>query len=357
MKMALRFAKKGKGKVSPNPLVGAIIVKDGVIMAKGYHKRFGGPHAEIDALGKLKAKGMSTEDTIFYITLEPCCHHGKTPPCTDALIKEKFSKIVICNLDPNPKVNGKGIEILRNHGFEVITGILENEGKELNYAYFKYIRTNMPFITVKLAQSLDGKIATASGDSKWISSEPSRKFVHKLRTEHDCVMVGIKTVIADNPLLTVREVKGKSPLRIIVDSKLKIPLDAKIINRDLPNKTLIATTKKIDLKKLDVLKYRGVNVLQVESDEKGRIDLFHLFSSLGNNGISSVLVEGGGRVVYSLLKNKIVDRFILFIAPRIIGHGIEWAFDLKVKNMEDVLKFRRFKFKKSGHDIMFEGWI
>jgi diaminohydroxyphosphoribosylaminopyrimidine deaminase/5-amino-6-(5-phosphoribosylamino)uracil reductase len=355
MKRALRLAKKGMGKVSPNPMVGAIIVKDSKIIAKGYHKKFGGPHAEIEALNELKEKGGKTEDAILYITLEPCCHYGKTPPCIDALLKEKFSKIVICNIDPNPKVNGKGIQILKDHNFSVVACILEDEGRELNQAYFKYIKTKMPFITVKLAQSLDGKIATISGDSKWISSPPSLKFVHQLRREHDCIMVGIKTIIKDNPLLTVRAVKGRNPLRIILDSKLKIPLDARILNKDLGGETLIVTTKKVAVKKMDNLKNKGIEVLQVESDNEGKIRLFDLFSSLGKKGISSVLVEGGGEVVYSLLKKNMVDRLILIIAPKIIGQGIGWAFDFGVKNMESVLKFNRFKFKKIGDDFLFEG--
>jgi len=357
MRKALILAKKGLGKVSPNPMVGAVIVKDGVIVAKGYHKRFGGPHAEIEALKQLKQSGGDTRGATFYITLEPCCHYGKTPPCTDAIIRENFSKIVVCNTDPNPLVNGRGIQILKEHGFTVVTGILEHEGRKLNYAYFKYIKTKMPFITVKLAQSLDGKIATASGNSKWISSKPSLKVAHQLRREHDCVMVGIKTVIKDNPLLTVREVKGKSPLRIVLDTNLNIPLDAKILNKDLPGDTIIVTAKDVDLKKVSILKNNGIKLLQVKKDDKGKIDLFDLFYSLGRQGISSILVEGGGEVVYSLLKKRMVDRLILFIAPKIIGYGIGWAFDFGVKNMEDVLRFDHFKFKKLGDDILFEGWF
>ena len=352
MKHALRLAKRGLGKTSPNPMVGAVIVKDEEIVSQGYHRFYGGPHAEIEAIKGLHA---SSKDSTMYITLEPCCHYGKTPPCTEAIMKLQFARIVVGTVDPNPKVNGKSIAMLKNHGFLVTEGVLRDECQRINEAYFKYVQTGIPFVTVKFAQTLDGRIATQTGHSQWISSEETLTLAHKMRSIHDATMVGVGTVIRDDPQLTVRRTKGKNPLRVILDSRLRIPPSSHVLNDSYARNTLIATTSAADKERVRELKNKGVRVVLVGQDEYGRVSLPQLLKKLGRTGISSLMVEGGGQIITSFLSERLVDKLVITIAPKIIGQGINWVGDLGLERMDQVLKFSEYKFRKVGDDIVFEG--
>ena len=354
MKMAIRLAGKGIGKTSPNPMVGAVIVKDGKIIGSGYHKRCGDCHAEINAINSVKG---SIRGSTFYITLEPCSHYGRTPPCVDTLIMKGLKRVVLGTPDPNPEVNGKGIKILRSKGIQVDVGILDTECRKLNERYFKFIKTGIPYVTVKYAQTLDGRIATKSGDSQWISSEASRRYVHHLRSVNDCIMVGVGTVATDNPKLTVRHVKGRNPLRIIVDSKLRIPIKSYVLTDDNSHLTIIATTSNAPSGKVTAVKKLGVEVLIMNKDRSGMVNLPNLLKELGKRKITSVLVEGGSEIVTSLLKANLVDKMIIPIAPKIIGKGLEAIGDLNIKKIKDAIKFSSFKTMKKGDDIIFEGTL
>jgi len=317
MSLAIELSKKGIGYTNPNPLVGAVIVKDAQVIAQGYHRYLGGPHAEIDAFNH--AIDDVTGSTM-YVTLEPCSHHGRTPPCAEAIIEKKISKVVIGMTDPNPLVSGRGIQLLRDHGIEVITGILCSDVEKLNEIFIKFITTKLPFCIMKTAMSLDGKIATASGESKWITGELARKTVHKLRHQVSAIMVGIGTVIADNPSLTTRidSTSGVDPHRIIVDTKGAIPLGATVFNLNSTAKTIIATTEIADPTKLDHLRHIGAEII-ITPLKHGKVDLGYLMIKLGELGIDSVLLEGGSELNFSAVKEKIVDKVITFIAPKILG--------------------------------------
>lgn len=354
MRMAIRLAGKGIGKTSPNPMVGAVIVKNGKVIGQGYHKNCGDHHAEINAINNA---GRNISGSTFYITLEPCSHYGKTPPCVDTLIKKGLKRVVVGTPDPNPEVNGKGLKILRSKGIKVDVGILDTECRQLNEHYFKFIKTGIPYVTVKYAQTLDGRIATKTGDSQWISSEASRKYVHVLRSTNDCVMVGEGTVATDNPQLTVRHVNGKNPLRIIVDSKLRIPIKSSVLTDDNSHLTIIATTSNAPSGKVTAIKKLGVEVLIVKKERNGRVSLSSLLKKLGEREIMSVLVEGGAEIVTSLLKANLVDKMIIPISPKIIGKGLEAIGDLNINKIKNAIHFSSFKTMKKGGDIIFEGTI
>jgi diaminohydroxyphosphoribosylaminopyrimidine deaminase/5-amino-6-(5-phosphoribosylamino)uracil reductase len=349
MKRTLQLARRGMGKVSPNPMVGAVIVRAGKIIAEGWHRKFGADHAERDAINK--ASG-NVRGATLYVNLEPCCHQGKTPPCVDALIERGVKQVVIWTLDPNPLVNGKGAQILRDHGIEVIEGVLEQEARLLNEVYFYHTQTGLPFVMVKYAQSLDGRIATSRGDSHWISSEASRKFAHRLRAQHDAIMVGIGTVLADDPQLTVRLVKGSNPLRICLDSTLRIPLNAQILRDD--GETLIVTTETSAQGEIEALHKQGAEVLIAQKGQDGRVELKSLMKQLAERGVSSLLVEGGKEVITSLLKERLVNRMVIITAPLILGKGIEGIGDLGITDLEVAIKPSSYKVSKVGEDVIFD---
>lgn len=354
MRMAIRLARKGIGKTNPNPMVGAVIVRNGKIIGRGYHKKCGDYHAEINAINNVKG---SIRGSTIYINLEPCSHYGRTPPCVDTLIKKGLKRVVVGTPDHNPEVNGKGIKILRSKGIKVDVGILDTECRQLNEHYFKFIKSGIPYVTAKYAQSLDGRIATKTGDSQWISSEASRKYVHFLRSTNDGIMVGAGTVIADNPQLTVRHVKGKNPLRIIVDSKLRIPIKSSVLTDDNPHQTIIATTSNIPARKITAIKKLGVEVLVVRKERNGKVSFSSLLKELGKKEIMSVLVEGGSGMITALLKVNLVDKMIIPISPRILGKGLEAIGDLNINKIKDAIKFSSFKTMKKGDDLIFEGTI
>jgi len=352
MKKALALARRGLGKTSPNPMVGAVIVKNNKIVGRSYHRRFGGPHAEINAIQD--AKGDINGATL-YVTLEPCCHKGKkTPPCLDTLLKYRWKRVVIGTSDPNPKVNGRSIEILKKKGIETKVGVLKEECQSLNEAYFKYIQTGIPFVTLKFAQTLDGRIATWTGDSKWISSEPSLKWAHRLRSLHDAVLVGVGTVLTDDPQLTVRLVKGRNPVRVVVDSRLRIPLSSKIL-KDLESApTIIAVTSQADIEKMFALSIMGIEVLTIGEDSEGMVDLKGLLKKLGEQNISSVLVEGGATTLTSFIRQGLADKIVAIIAPKIMGEGVEAVGDLEILKVGRALKLSFDKVHRKGEDVIIE---
>lgn len=354
MKLAMEMAEKGAGKVNPNPMVGAIIVKDGRVIGRGYHKQYGRNHAEVNAFESLLD---NPEGATIYVTLEPCSHYGKTPPCVDKIIKNKISKVVIGALDPNPIVRGRGISALKEAGIEVVTGVLEEECKKLNEIFMKYIIEKKPFVVLKTAMTLDGKIATESGESKWITSEESRQDVHKLRNKLASIMVGVDTVIKDNPELTCRLEGGRNPIRIIVDSKLKIPMDANVIMDNLSH-TIIATTEFADKTKIVSLEKLGVKILIIKSKNE-RVDLQDLMIKLGKLNIDSVLLEGGSTLTFSALEENIVDKIQFYISPKIIGgkNSKTPVGGKGIKKISDAIKLENMTVRYIGIDLLIEAYL
>ena len=317
MRMALSLARKGLGGTSPNPMVGAVLVKAGKIVGKGYHKKAGGPHAEVAALSDAKEEAKGS---VLYVNLEPCVHLGKTPPCADALIEAGIKKVVVSMLDPNPLVNGKGVQKLRKAGIDVKVGLLEEEAKRLNEAFIVSMERKRPFFTLKAALSLDGKIATKTCDSKWISNEESRKYTDNLRAVADGILVGINTVIADNPMLIPKIVRPKKiPVRIVLDSKLRIPLACDMVKTSEKYPTWIFTGEDSRADKEAKLKSMGIDVIRVPKDENGRVSLKHVCDELYKRGIMDVIVEGGGEVNSALLKEGLIDKIFFFYGSILIG--------------------------------------
>ena len=351
MQSAIKLARKGKGYVSPNPLVGAVIVKNGRIIGQGYHKLYGGHHAEVNAI---KNAREDVAGATLYVNLEPCCHEGKTPPCVESIIKNKIGKVVLGSIDSNPLVSCGGLNYLQSQGIEVKTGVLEKECRNLNEIFFHYMETGMPFVTVKYAQTFDGRIATATGQSQWISSEAAQKFAHQLRTGHDAILVGAQTVIQDNPELTVRHVRGRNPLRVVVDSGLRIPSQAKILQNQSSAKTLVATVKTSADAQYKRIAATGAEIVTVKKDKQGNVDLKELLKKLAAREISSVLVEGGAQIITSVLKNNLATRLITIIAPKIIGRGIEAVGDLQISDLKYAKQLSFQIIKRLGPDIIID---
>lgn len=324
MMMAMAEAEKGVGAVSPNPMVGAVIVKDGKVIGKGHHVRYGGLHAEREALLDCKANGESPVGATMYVTLEPCCHYGKQPPCTDAIVEAGIARVVAGLGDPNPLVCGKGLEILRSAGIVTECGLCENALMEQNRVFLKYITSRRPWTVLKYAMTADGKIAAVSGDSKWISGEQSRRKAHLLRNRYTGIIVGIGTVLADDPMLNCRVEPSaglRSPVRIILDSSASIPVDSKIVRTAREYRTIVVHTEKASGQFLKRLKALGVETLLCEADGSGRPDVARLCDALGSRGIDSILVEGGAETAWSFVSAGLVDEYYVFVAPKIIGGG------------------------------------
>lgn len=332
MLRAIELAKKGAGFTNPNPMVGAVIVRDGRIIGEGYHKKYGELHAERNAFLSLTE---DAEGADMYVTLEPCCHYGKTPPCTEAIIEHKIARVFIGSRDPNPKVSGGGVKILREHGIEVFENVLKDECDKLNPVFFHYISTGMPYVVMKYAMTLDGKIATRTGKSKWITGEAARSHVHRLRARYAAIMCGIGTVLADNPMLNARNTGTDmaagdivantavhQPLRIVLDSKLRIPEDSRLVDTAVEYPTLVVYAVEDlsdDIKrKKELLKEKGVELLYIPGND-GRVNIRMLMEELGRRKIDSVLVEGGGEVHESLMREKLVNHVCCYIAPKIFG--------------------------------------
>ena len=354
MQRALELAKLGAGFVNPNPMVGAVIVKDGKIIGEGYHMKYGDLHAERNALKNCKE---SPKGATMYVTLEPCCHYGKTPPCTDAIIESGISKVFVGTLDVNPMVAGKGAEILRAYGIKVEVGLLEKECKSLNRVFNKFVSSGLPYVVMKYAMTADGKIATSSGESKWITGESARENVHRLRKNLSGIMVGVTTVIMDDPGLDCRlDEPSKNPVRIICDSHLRTPLDSKVVATAGEIKTIIATSSK-DAQKVAEYEKRGCTVLQVPATDMG-IDLNKLMKDLGNMGIDSILLEGGGTMNFSALNSRIVDEIHVHIAPKIFGGSSKSPVEgLGIKSINDAIKLNPISTTWMGEDLIIENEV
>ncbi|MEW6738773.1 MAG: bifunctional diaminohydroxyphosphoribosylaminopyrimidine deaminase/5-amino-6-(5-phosphoribosylamino)uracil reductase RibD [Nitrospirota bacterium] len=359
MQRALNLAEKARGMTSPNPMVGAVIVKNGRIIAEDYHKKAGEPHAEALAIVK---SGGKAKGSILYVTLEPCCHlDKKTPPCTRAIINSGIKKVFIAMKDPNPKVAGKGIEELKKHDIEVFSGVLQDKAKKLNEAYIKYITTRTPFVILKTAMTLDGKIATPEGQSKWITGEKARMVVHQMRGSVDAILTAVGTVKADNPELTVRigakgkRQKVKNPIRIVIDPDLKTPIDYKIFN--VPPETIVVTKMGQGSRgKGQELIDKGVKIIKYDGK---RVDLKWLMKRLGETGITSVMIEGGSSLNAYALQDGIVDKVVFFIAPRIIGgkDSIPAIGGKTFRRLENAFRVSDMKIKRVGDDLMIEGYL
>lgn len=355
MRLALDLAKKGMGHTSPNPMVGCVVVKDGHIITEGYHERYGSFHAERNALTKCDADLRGAQ---MYVTLEPCCHHGKTPPCTDIIIEKGIGKVYIGSMDPNPKVAGRGAQILREHGIKVETGLLEEECLALNDIFFHYITTKMPYVAMKYAMTMDGKIATYTGDSKWVTGEEARHHVHELRKQYSAIMVGIGTVLADNPMLNCRIERGVDPIRIVCDSRLRISLDCQLVKtaKDIPTIVCYADDGGQE-EKLAALQEAGVELLESPGD--GKVDFESVLKELGSRKIDSVLVEGGGTLHGTVLKSGLVNKIYCYVAPKLIGgrdartpvEGDGFAL------MKEALAVRDMEIMKLGKDICISGHV
>jgi diaminohydroxyphosphoribosylaminopyrimidine deaminase/5-amino-6-(5-phosphoribosylamino)uracil reductase len=354
MNLAIKLALKAKGCTSPNPLVGAVVVKDGKIIGKGFHKKAGLAHAEVVALDEA---GDKAEGGTLYVTLEPCCHFGRTPPCVARVIKSGVKEVIIGMVDPNPLNNGKGIEVLRQNKIKVKVGFCEEKLRKINEAFIKYTTKRMPFVTVKVAESLDGRIATKTGDSKWITSDKSRGFAHRLRAEFDAIAVGVNTVLRDNPKLDSWFSK-KSPVKVIVDSQLSTPEDANIFS---PSSSVIIATLTTrpgqETENRKILSQKAT-ILEVK-ERTGQVNLKDMMKKLAGMGITSVLVEGGGTLIGSLFDEGLVDKIIFFISPKIIGgkDAIGSVMGKGISRIDRAVKLKNFTLRRMGEDFLVEGYI
>jgi diaminohydroxyphosphoribosylaminopyrimidine deaminase/5-amino-6-(5-phosphoribosylamino)uracil reductase len=360
MTLALRLAAKGQDTASPNPMVGALVVKQGRIVGQGFHLRPGLPHAEILAL---RQAGRRARGATLYVTLEPCCHLKKrTPPCVPAVIRAGITRIVIAMTDPNPLVKGRGVAALRRAGLSVTTGVARQEAEELNRAYSHWIKTKRPYVILKAGMTLDGQIATASGESKWITSRQSRQEVHQLRAQVDAVLVGVGTVLSDDPSLTARigsqfkKTAKRQPLRIVVDSRLRLPLKARVLARQKDAKTLIATTRAASQARRQAFKKKGIETILIPAVRK-RVALPALLKGLGRRGITSLLVEGGGEINAAMLKAKLVDHVRLYMAPALLGGGNAKGVigGKSPVRLAQALKLRNIQTRSVGGDVVVEG--
>lgn len=362
MNQAIALARLGSGHVNPNPKVGAVIVKDNRKIGEGYHQRFGEPHAEINAI---RSATESCENATLYVTLEPCFHHGKTPPCVDEIIRKGFKRVVIGMVDPNPKVAGKSIEKLRSNGIEVTLNVLEAQCRELNPGFIKLVETQKPYVLLKSAMTLDGKIATKTGKSQWITCEASRNKVHELRQDFHAIMVGIGTVLSDDPMLNTRIYETPShPIRIIVDSKGKLPLDSQIVKTARDYKTILVTTDQIEAKKRDALLRAAIKVEIVnQNNAKGcnqdKVCMDAMMKRLGELNICSILLEGGGTLNDSLLRSGNVDEVLFFIAPKIFGGEAAKSpvSGIGIENISEAIELVDLNYEMSGTDLCIKGKV
>jgi diaminohydroxyphosphoribosylaminopyrimidine deaminase/5-amino-6-(5-phosphoribosylamino)uracil reductase len=357
MRRALELAGRARGRTSPNPMVGAVLVKGGQVLGEGFHAYAGSDHAEVIAL---REGGSAAAGATLYVSLEPCCHYGRTPPCVEQIVQAGIHRVVAACEDPNPAVSGKGISALRAAGLRVEAGLLAEEAERLNEAFFTYVRTGRPFVTLKVAASLDGKIATRTGESRWITGESARRRVHQLRNEMDAVLVGIGTVLRDNPLLTTRLgiAEQRDPIRVIVDNLARLPLRAQVVNRASTAPTLLAVSQMAPRTKLEALEREGIQVIVVESSPR-RVSLERLMEALGKRGILSIMVEGGAEINASALREGIVDKVLVFLAPILIGgkstptavggDGIE--------SLAQALRLREVRIERFEDDILIQGYL
>ena len=357
MQMALDLAIKGEGYTSPNPMVGAAVVKDGKIVGQGYHEMVGGPHAEVNALN---AAGERAVGATLFVTLEPCNHTGRTLPCTQKILQAGIRRVVVAMSDPNENVVGGGSEYLKRHGLEVTTGVCEAQARKLNEAFIKYVTTGQPFVIAKCAATLDGRIATRTGDSKWVTGEAARRFVHRLRHAVDAIMVGINTVTVDNPRLTTRldDREGKDPVRIILDSHLSIPPSARVLQQTSGSDTILVAGKGVERNKKSALERAGARVIEAEL-RNNQIDMAALMVQLGAREISSILIEGGSRVMASAFSTGIVDKVQFFYAPKILGgdDGVPICSGPGPELMNQSVAIKDIAVHRFDDDVLIEGYI
>ncbi len=353
MERCLALAEQGRGFVSPNPMVGCVIVKNRRIVGEGYHRTFGGPHAEINAL---KSVGNNAKHATLYVNLEPCSHFGKTPPCVDAIIKTGIKRVVAASYDPNPIVAGKGFQKLREAGIDVQVGLLRKEAKRFNEKFYTFIKTRFPFVGIKIAQTLDGRIADSFGRSKWITSEEARREAHRIRSGYDAILVGANTVNKDNPELTVRKVSGRNPIRIVLDGQMRINPKAKIFNTRVARTILLTSTQALQRKKrvAALVAKNGVHIVAV--GRTAEINPNTVLLILGSFGISSVLIEGGSATISDFLKHQSVNRIHCFVAPKILGDGLS-SISLGASHLDKSIQIMKPSVKVIGSDFLFEGSI
>lgn len=352
MRHAIALAEYGEGDVNPNPLVGAVVLRDGEVIGRGYHRAFGGPHAEVIAL---RDAGAGARGATLVVTLEPCCCHGKTPPCTDAILAAGISRVVVAQRDPSPEIAGKGIEILRAAGIEVEEGLLAEEASRQAEIFLTYVTRGRPFVQLKFASSLDGRIATRTGDAKWISGSASRVEAHRLRRRLSAILVGVGTVVADDPQLDVRHVVGKDPIPIVLDPSGRIPLDARVLRSSI-DPIIVTATMPVDVE--EALRSRGIHVWRMMIDDTGRFDLAELLDRLGTDGIDSVLVEGGGETAACFLSAGLVDKVSLFLAPILIGgrDAVAGIGGSGVDRVADAPRLHNVTIRRVDDDVLITGY-
>jgi len=357
MRRTLELARLGWGKTNPNPLVGAVIVKSGEIIAEGYHEKIGENHAETTAFQNAKC---DVDGGTLYVNLEPCSHYGRTPPCVEAIIKKGIKEVVIAMVDPNPKVSGRGIRMLEDAGIRVVTGVLQEEAKKLNEIFIHFITQKKPFVIMKTAMTLDGKIASVTGDSRWVSGSSSREYTHMLRERVAAIMVGSRTILYDNPSLTARYHKSQSndPVRIIVDSKGIIPIQSKVLDPDSNAGVILATTSAIEYEKEMQLIEKGVRILKLDGSD-GYVNLLELMHELYRLEIDSILLEGGGGLNAATLEAGIVDKVMIFIAPKIIGgkYAVTPVEGKGISLMQDAIILKDIHISRFDEDILVEGYL
>lgn len=357
MSHALRLARRARGRTSPNPLVGAVLVKGKTVVGEGYHRKAGEAHAEVVAL---RQAGVRARGADLFVNLEPCNHLGLTGPCTEAIVDAGVKRVVIGMVDPNPRVNGRGVRALRKKGIEVVTGVMTEACEDLNSAFSQYILNGRPEITLKSAVTLDGRVAGRDGDSRWVTGEKARAYGHRLRNEHDVIMVGVGTVIADDPLLTCRHPKhGRDPWRVVVDSRLRTPPTARVVQAvtGSPSPTLIYTTEKAPKNRIVALRQSGAEVVVVASDGK-RVSISALLADLAARGRLSVLLEGGPRLAGSLWQQGVIDRLVTFVAPKMLGDSRALPpVDGGARKMADAMPLERLTIKRLGDDVMIAGRV
>lgn len=358
MRRALELAERGAGWTSPNPMVGAVVVKQNIILGEGWHAEFGGPHAEFVALQRA---GVLARNADLYLNLEPCvAAPGKrNPPCADEIIRAGIKRVFVALRDPDPRINGRGVESLRRAGIEVIEGVLEREARKLNEIYLKFKTTGKPFVTLKMAMTADGKIATRTGDSQWISSQESLRFAHELRHRHRTILVGIGTVLADDPLLTARLArKTRNPIRIVLDSRGRIPLDASVVRSAEQIRTILATTDAISAEKERALQHAHVEIWKLPARD-GRVDPRAVIEKLAQEQIDSVLIEGGSEVAWSFLNERLIDKILFVIAPKIIGcrTAPSPVGGSGVERVSDAISLTEITISRLGNDILYEAYL
>lgn len=363
MGLAIEEAKKGLGHVNPNPLVGAVLVKNDQVIGIGHHQKYGSAHAEVNAISNAIENGHDVFDSILYVNLEPCSHTNKqTPPCAPAIVKHKIKKVIIANIDPNPNVCGKGIAHLKENGIEVEVGILKEEGEKLNEVFFHAMNTKRPFIHLKMGQTLDGKVATRNGESKYITGPEAREYVHELRQKYDVILIGKKTLIQDNPSLTTRlkDVNEKHPLRVVLIDLKSIDFSLNVFSDEYKRNTMVVTTD-FDLQTnpfiVEKLEEKGIGILALEESDSRRVNLKSLISTLYSLKLNSILLEGGPTLASSFLKSNLVDKISIITAPVLLGEGLSTLSDIGINELKNKLELNQLTYKQLGNDFLAEGYL